>query len=101
MQSWIASGQIGAAIVALTALEFCALAVYRRRFGGGISWKDSLPNILAGDFLLLAWWSSRGHWLWSVLCLLAALLSHIADMCRRWGAAGTICKRMNIPLVDK
>lgn len=98
MQSWIASGQVCATIVALTALEFLALAIYRRRFGGGICWKDSLPNILAGDFLLLAWWSSSGHWLWAVLCLLAALLSHVTDMCRRWGPAGTIYRAHKPPV---
>jgi hypothetical protein len=45
-----------------------------------------LPNVLAGDFLLLAWLSDvRGvGWVVVAGCLLGALVSHATDLVLRW-----------------
>ncbi len=74
----IISGHITWFIIALTVLEVAALAAYRR-----LSFADYLPNILAGDFLLLAWVFSAAHWAVSAVCLLGALLAHATDLLRR------------------
>jgi hypothetical protein len=87
IRSLIETGHIGYAIIALTLFEVVALATYHRSTGNGPTLAESLPNILAGDFILLAWALSRGHWTLSALALLGALLSHSTDMLRRWRAA--------------
>jgi hypothetical protein len=79
----IASGQIAPGIIALTVLEICAITACRRRLFGGIVLIDYIPNILAGDFLLLAWAFSAAHWLCAAASLLGALLAHLTDMWRR------------------
>ncbi len=84
IKSIIASGQIGYAIIALTLLEIAILAAYRRLTGKGPTLPEILPNILAGDFILLAWPLSSIHWTWSAVCLLGALIAHSTDMLRRW-----------------
>ena len=80
---WIASGGIAGCILGLTVLEVAALALYRRITGTGLAPADYLPNILAGDFLLLAWWCAVAHWVWAAAALLGALLAHTADMAGR------------------
>jgi hypothetical protein len=87
MESLIATGHIGYVIIALTVLEIIALACYRRLNGSGPSLAASLPNILAGDFILLAWPLSAINWEISALCLLGALIAHSTDMLRRWRMA--------------
>ncbi len=87
IRSIVVNGHIGYAIIALTLLEICGLAAYRRLTGKGPTLGDVLPNILAGDFILLAWPLSANHWSWSALCLLAALIAHSTDMLRRWKSA--------------
>jgi hypothetical protein len=49
--------------------------------------RQVLPNVLAGDFLLLAWLSNMRGAVWGVTaaCLLGALVSHVTDMALRWG----------------
>ncbi len=84
IQSLIASGQIGYAVIAVTVLEIAGLAAYRRLTGNGPTLAAMLPNILAGDFILLAWPLGSIHWSWSALCLLGALIAHSTDMLRRW-----------------
>jgi hypothetical protein len=59
-------------------LELAGLAVLRRFW-------QLLPNILAGDFLLLAWWLSAAHWQLAGLALLGALGAHLTDLIRRMG----------------
>ncbi len=87
IRALIASGDIGYAIFALTLFEIAALAAYNRFTGNGPRLLASLPNILAGDFILLAWAVSRSHWTLSALCLLGALISHSTDMAQRWPSA--------------
>jgi hypothetical protein len=87
IRSIITSGHIGYAIIALTLLEIAGLATYRRLTGHGPTLAATLPNILAGDFILLAWPLSAIHWTLSAICLLGALIAHGADMLRRWSSA--------------
>lgn len=86
MASLISSGTIAILIVILTVFEAAGLIYHRRRTGRGIALKSFLPNLLAGDFLLLAWaLSAFGYgWTFSATALLAALLSHLADLALRW-----------------
>ncbi len=86
MAAWIASGHMAALILLLTVFEAAALVVYDRRTGGGVTLSGFLPNMLAGDFLLVAWIvSARGEaWPWGALALLAALICHITDLAIRW-----------------
>jgi len=58
MASWIATGHAAAFIVVLTLFEAVGLAVYHRQTGRGLMPAGFLPNMLAGDFLLLAWIAS-------------------------------------------
>lgn len=87
IKSIIANGHIGYAIIALTLLEICILVAYRRLTGNGPTLAAILPNILAGDFILLAWPLGAIHWMLSAICLLAALIAHSTDMLRRWAVA--------------
>lgn len=78
IEHWIASGQVAACIIGLTALEALALAAFRRL-------RRVLPTLLAGDFVLLAWFLSAAHWQLAGLALLGALAAHTTDMLRRMG----------------
>jgi hypothetical protein len=80
LAAWIASGRIAEPILLLTIAEALLLAALRRRAA------TYLPNILAGDFLLLAWRLSRHHWPLAAAALLGALLAHLADLWQRWRA---------------
>jgi hypothetical protein len=80
----ITSGHIASLILALTFLELIALIAYRRITQRGPTLANILPNLLAGDFLLLAWRLSA-HWPYAAAALLAALLAHGTDLVRRWG----------------
>ncbi len=78
----IASGQIAWIILALTALELAAFALARR---WRLKLRDVLPNVLAGDGLLLAWGLAASHWRLAAAALLGALLAHGSDLWRRSG----------------
>ena len=82
--SFPAAGALG--IVLLTGLEAAALHLYHRRTGRGIRLAALLPNLLAGDCLLLALAAAlaRAGWIWIALALLASLLCHLADLSQRW-----------------
>ena len=82
--SFPAAGALG--IVLLTGLEAVALQVYHRRTGRGPRLVALLPNLLAGDCLLLALAAAlaRAGWVWIALALLASLLCHLADLSQRW-----------------
>jgi hypothetical protein len=81
MAQWIADGRVQEFILLLTVFEFAALFALRRGFA-----MIMLPNILAGDFLLLAWLSSIGRcsWIFAAAALLAAFCAHLTDLARRW-----------------
>lgn len=86
MSHLFTTGRIVDLIVALTVVEWLALAAYHRSTGRGIAPLDLLGNLLAGVFLLLA---LRGAllgagWGWIGLALTAALIAHLSDLGRRW-----------------
>lgn len=84
--SLISTGNIAIPILVLTIFEAAALLVYRRATARGPGIKAFLPNLLAGDFLLLAWLANTTHQPWplTAAALLAALASHATDMALRW-----------------
>jgi len=83
----IGSGGIAILIILLTFFEAAGL-FWLRRSGRGVAVRAFLPNLLAGDFLLLAWaLSAFGYgWHLSACALLAALLSHLTDLALRWNS---------------
>jgi hypothetical protein len=86
MAAWIESGRIAEFVLLLTVFEAVGLVVFYRLTGRGIMVAGFLPNMLAGDFLLLAWIASaRGEaWPWAGAALLAALTCHVTDLALRW-----------------
>jgi hypothetical protein len=88
MPALFTSGWIAAVILALTIAEIAALYALHRK-GRGMRPADFLPNILAGDFLLLAWLfnTQNATWPWIAISLLGALASHVTDLIRRWRRA--------------
>ena len=86
MDELFASGRLVDLILILVVVEAAALMLYWRRFGGGISPFDLLPNLCAGAFLLLAMRAALtgGGWMAASGCLAAAGLAHLADLYRRW-----------------
>ena len=86
MGGLIESGRLVEAILVLTLLEWCALAVYHRRTGRGVAQADFAPYLLSGMFLLAAlrealvgaWWG------WVAAGLTGALAAHLVDLRRRW-----------------
>jgi hypothetical protein len=83
---FLASGRFVDVILVLVAVEWMALAAYRRRTGRGIAAADLLPNLLAGAFLLLALRAALGGagWPWIMGALVAALCAHFVDLGQRW-----------------
>jgi hypothetical protein len=86
MAELFASGRLVDLILILVVVEGTALMLYWRRFGGGVSPFDLLPNLCAGAFLLLAMRAALtgGGWMVASGCLAAAGLAHLADLYRRW-----------------
>ncbi|MGH6623380.1 MAG: hypothetical protein ACREBN_05380 [Burkholderiaceae bacterium] len=86
MNELITSGRVVDFILVVVAIEFIVLALHHRRTGRGVAPGAILPNLLAGTFLLLALRtaSGSGHAAWVALFLLLALVSHLADLKRRW-----------------
>jgi len=86
MAGWIATGHAAALILVLTFFEALALLFYYRRTGRGLMPATFLPNMLAGDFLLLAWLATAqaAPWPYAAAALLAALVCHATDIALRW-----------------
>ena len=86
MGSLIESGRLVEAILALTVVEWCALAIHHRRTGRGLAPAAFSPYLLSGMFLLVAlrealvgaWWG------WIAMGLTGALMAHLVDLGRRW-----------------
>jgi hypothetical protein len=76
-------------VLAVTALEAVALAVYHHVCKRGVALPDVLPNLAAGVCLLLALRSALGGaaWAWIAFWLAAAGVAHTLDMWRRWPRA--------------
>jgi hypothetical protein len=84
----VESGGVVEFILALTILEVMGISGLRRVGWGRLTLRQVLPNVLAGDFLLLAWLSDVRGAGWGVVagCLLGALGSHVTDLVLRWRA---------------
>jgi hypothetical protein len=82
----LANGTITIPILALTIFEAAALLIYHHLTESGPNIKAFLPNLLAGDFLLLAWLTSATHLAWPLTAasLAAAFAAHLIDLSRRW-----------------
>jgi predicted small integral membrane protein len=82
----LANGTITILILALTIFEAAGLLIYHRLTANGPRLKAFLPNLLAGDFLLLAWLTSATHQPWPLTAasLAAAFAAHLTDLSLRW-----------------
>ncbi|MDE8348887.1 MAG: hypothetical protein POG74_05305 [Acidocella sp.] len=84
--SLVTSGDIIVPILILTMFEAAGLALLYHFTKHGVVWRDFLPNLLAGDFLLAAWWLSAKHHAWPFVAaaLLLSFVCHLFDLARRW-----------------
>lgn len=75
-------------VIGVTLLEWALLSWWHRRTGRGISMSELRNTLFAGLYLMLAVRASMTAAPWYVvaLLLLAAGLSHAADLWRRWHA---------------
>lgn len=91
MADLFASGRIVDLILGFTLLEGIVLVAWRRGTGRGLAIADVLSMLLPGICLLLAlrctmtgaWWG------WTAACLLASLVTHLADLGRRRAGMST------------
>jgi hypothetical protein len=91
MAELFASGRIVDLILGFTVLEGIALLAWRRKTGRGLAAPDVLSMLLPGMCLLVAlrctmvgaWWG------WTATCLLASLVTHLADLGRRRSGSHT------------
>ena len=84
--SLVSSGGIVVPILILTMFEAAGLVLLYQVTKHGVAWRDFLPNLLAGDFLLTAWWFNEKHDAWplTAAALLLSLVCHLSDLARRW-----------------
>jgi hypothetical protein len=82
----LGNGTITIPILVLTIFEAGALLIYHRLTTKGPRLQAFLPNLLAGDFLLLAWLASATHQPWPLpaASLAAAFAAHLTDISLRW-----------------
>ena len=75
-------------VITVTVIEWVLLSWWHRRTGRGIPMSELQGTLMAGLYLMLALRASMVSAPWYVvaLLLLAAGLSHAADLWRRWGA---------------
>jgi hypothetical protein len=75
-------------VIAVTVIEWLLLSWWHRRTGRGIPMSELRATLLAGLYLMMALRASMVSAPWYVvaLLLLAAGLSHAADLWRRWSA---------------
>ena len=75
-------------VIAVTVIEWLLLSWWHRRTGRGIPMSELRATLLAGLYLMMALRASMVSAPWYVvaLLLLAAGLSHAADLWRRWNA---------------
>jgi hypothetical protein len=75
-------------VISVTLIEWAALYFWHRRTGRGVAMSEVRLTLLAGLYLMLAVRASMTAAPWYVvaLLLLAAGLSHAADLLRRWRA---------------
>lgn len=82
MAELFASGRIVDLILGFTMLEGVVLVAWRRSTGCGLAAGDVLSMLLPGMCLLLALrcTMSGAWWGWTAACLLASLVTHLADL---------------------
>lgn len=75
-------------VIAVTVIEWVLLSWWHRRTGRGIPMSELRATLLAGLYLMMALRASMVSAPWYVVAmlLLAAGLSHAADLWRRWSA---------------
>ena len=75
-------------VIAVTVIEWVLLSWWHRRTRRGIPMSELRATLLAGLYLMMALRASMVSAPWYVvaLLLLAAGLSHAADLWRRWSA---------------
>ena len=75
-------------VISVTLVEWGLLSWWHRRTGRGIPMSELRGTFLAGLYLMLALRASMmaAPWYVVALLLLAAGLSHAADLWRRWNA---------------
>ena len=85
-----ASGRVVDLVIFLTICEGLILVWLRRRTGRGLSLADIVGNLAAGVFLMLALRAALTGEAWTAIALflILALVAHLADLRRRWRAAG-------------
>ena len=78
-------------ILALVGLEAAGVALFRVLTGRGPALLPFFATLLAGVFLLLALRSALAgsSATWVVVCLVAGLFAHLADLIVRWDAPTT------------
>ena len=86
MAALFASGRLVDLILLVVVLEAAAFLWLWLRARRGVSPWDLLPNLCAGALLLLALrvTLAGAGWMLATLCLAAAGLAHLIDLCRRW-----------------
>jgi len=91
LQSLILSGRVVDLMIALVVIEVLAVTVYKWRSGAGPSLAALIVNLGGGVSLMLALKAALVDAAWQsiVLCLVAALICHVADLALRWRAAAT------------
>lgn len=89
MQEFFRSGSVADAILAVMMAEALLLLAYRKITGRGPAPADLAAMLLAGACLVLALRAGLTGAGWPVvaLCLVAALVAHLADLSRRWTRA--------------
>ncbi|MGI9216101.1 MAG: hypothetical protein ACR2JA_03775 [Hydrogenophaga sp.] len=82
---WNSASLVDAAI-AITLVEWLALAAYHRATGRGLPPEAYALNLLSGLCLMLALRSAlQGQaWFWGAGCLAASGLAHLTYLRRRW-----------------
>ena len=86
MATLLENGHLVDAILLLTVIEWCALALYHRWTGRGVAPSEFALNLLSGMFLLAALREALvgGWWGWVAAALAGALAAHLVDLGRRW-----------------
>ncbi|MHB2167134.1 hypothetical protein [Alsobacter sp. R-9] len=84
--AFFASGRAVDVVLAFMAVEVVALALWRRRTGGGVPPGDLLWITASGVFLMIALRTALtgGGWPGVALGLCGSLVSHLMDLRQRW-----------------